>query len=260
VELSDCVPVNSTTASPGSGHLRRWAAMARRAFDDPTPRAPVAPRGVDDLRAEDLLRLLIEDEARIEGLELSGSLPPGVVARNVTIEEARIKGSMAGAKLHDVHLHDAELVGADLANVDLTKGHVDRVVAKDCRLTGAQLIETTIKDVAFVGCRLDFAVLAEARLDRVRFERCDLQEVSLEGAQLRDVRFESCDLSRATLDRSRHQRVHLEGCRLEGVRSLQDLRGTTMPWPDIVDRAAAFAAALGIAVARDPDEDAQPLA
>lgn len=233
--------------------------MARRAFDDPTPRAPVEPRGVDDLRGEDLLRLVVEDETRVEGLELTGALPPGVVARNVTIEEARIKGSLAGAKLHDLHLHDAELAGADLANVDIAKGHVDRVVAKDCRLTGAQLIETTLKDVVFTGCRIDFAVLAEARLDRVRFERCDLREVSLEGAQLRDVRFEACDLSRATLDRSRHQRVLLEGCRLEGVRSLQDLRGASMPWPDVVDQAGAFAAALGISVARDPEQDGESL-
>jgi uncharacterized protein YjbI with pentapeptide repeats len=233
--------------------------MARREFDDPTPRSPVGPRGVDDLRGEDLLRLLVEDETRIEGLELTGALPPGVVARNVTIEETRIRGALAGAKLHDVHLHDAELLGADLANVDLAKGHLDRVVLKDCRLTGAQLIETTVKDAVFTGCRLDFAVLATARLDRVRFERCDLREVSLEGAQLRDVRFESCDLSRATLDGSRHTRVLLEGCRLEGVRSLQDLRGTAMPWPDVVDQAEALAAALGISVARDPDEDTKSL-
>ncbi|HET6508761.1 MAG TPA: pentapeptide repeat-containing protein [Baekduia sp.] len=232
---------------------------ARRAFDDPTPRAPVAPRGVEDLRGEDLLRLVVEDETRIEGLELHGTLPPGVVARNVTIEETRVRGSLAGAKLHDLHLHDAELVGADLANVDLAKGHVDRVVLQDCRLTGAQLIETTIKDATFTGCRIDFAVLAAARLDRVLFRGCDLREVSLEQAQLRDVRFESCDLSRATLDQSRHQRVLLEGCRLEGVRSLQDLRGIAMPWPDIVDQAGALAAALGIAVARDPDEDEESL-
>jgi uncharacterized protein YjbI with pentapeptide repeats len=232
----------------------------RRDFDDSAPREPVAPRGVEDLRGEDLLRVVFEDEARIEGVELAGALPPGVKARSVTIEESRVRGSLAGAKLHDVHLHDAELLGADLANVDLAKGHVDRVVLQDCRLTGAQLIETTVKDVVFSGCRLDFAVLAEARFDRVRFTRCDLREVSLEGAQLRDVRFESCDLSRATLDRSRHQRVLLEGCRLEGVRSLSDLRGAAMPWPDVVDQAEAFAAALGIAVARDPDADAEPLA
>jgi uncharacterized protein YjbI with pentapeptide repeats len=233
--------------------------MARRAFDDPTPRAPVGPRGVENLRAEDLLRLLIEDETLVEGVELTGAIPPGLVARSVTIEETRVRGALAGAKLHDVHLHDAELLGADLANVDLAKGHVDRVLFQDCRLTGAQLIETTIKDATFAGCRIDFAVLAAARLDRVVFSRCDLREVSLEQAQLRDVRFESCDLSRATLDSSRHQRVLLEGCRLEGVRSLQDLRGAAMPWPDVVDQAGAFAAALGISVARDADEDAQPL-
>jgi uncharacterized protein YjbI with pentapeptide repeats len=232
------------------------AARSRaRAFDDPTPRPPATPSVDDDLRPEDLARVAIGDEERIEGVELTGSVPPGLVARSVTIEDARIRGSLAGAKLHDVHLHDAELSGADLANVDLAKGHLDRLILRDCRLTGAQLIETTIKDVTLVDCRIDFAIFALARLDRVVFRNCDLQEASLEQAQLRDVRFETCDLGRATLGQSRHQRVELHGCKLAGVRALSDLRGAAMPWPDIVDHAGAFAAALGIAVVRDPDDD-----
>jgi hypothetical protein len=32
-----------------------------------------------------------------------------------------------------------------------------------------------------------------------------------------------------------------------------------MPWPDVVDQAEAFAAALGISVARDPEEDRDSL-
>jgi uncharacterized protein YjbI with pentapeptide repeats len=231
------------------------AARSRRAFDDPTPRPPAPPRLVEDLRQDDLARIGWEDEERIEGLELTGAVPAGLVARSVTIEETRIRGSLAGARLHDLHLHDAELAGADLANVDVAKGHLDRLLLKDCRLTGAQLIETTIKDVTFSGCRVDFAIFALARLDRVVFRGCDLQEVSLEQAQLRDVRFESCDLSRATLGQSRHQRVELHGCRLEGVRALSDLRGAAMPWPDVVDQAGAFAAALGIGVVRDDDPE-----
>jgi uncharacterized protein YjbI with pentapeptide repeats len=116
-------------------------------------------------------------------------------------------------------------------------------------MTGAQLIETTLIDLTFTGCRLDFAVLGLARLDRVVFRDCDLQEASLEQAQLRDVRFESCDLRRATFGQSRHQRVQLHGCRLDGLRAISDLKGVAMPFPDIVDQAQVFAAALGIAVA-----------
>jgi uncharacterized protein YjbI with pentapeptide repeats len=228
----------------------------RRAFDDPTPRAPVAPRMNGDLRADDLARVRFEDEARIEGVELTGAVPPNTKARNVTIEDTRIRGALAGAKLHDLHLHDAELLGADLANVDLTKAHLDRLTLKDCRLTGAQLVGATLKDTTLIGCRIDFAVLADARLDRVLLRDCNLSESSLEQAHLRDVRFESCDLTRATLGQSRHQRVELHGCTLREVRSLSDLRGAAFPYPDIVGHAAVFAAALGIAVIQDPYPDA----
>ena len=47
----------------------------------------------------------------------------------------------------------------------------------------------------------------------------------------------------------------VEEARLEGVRSIADLKGAAMPWSDIVGHAGAFAAALGIGVL-STDEDA----
>lgn len=224
------------------------------AFDDPTPRPPGAPRVSVELPEVDLATIELEDDARVEHVALTGALPPQLEARSATIEDARIRGSLAGARLHDLHLHDAELSGADLANVDFRGGHLSRLTIADCRMTGAQLIETTLVDLTLTGCRLDFAVLGLARVDRVVFRSCDLREASLEQAQLRDVRFESCDLTRAMLGQSRHQRVELHGCRLEGLRSIADLRGAALPWPDLVDQAGSFAAALGIGLVRDDDD------
>jgi uncharacterized protein YjbI with pentapeptide repeats len=230
----------------------------RRAFDDTTPKAPLTP-GVaaeEDLTPRDLDVLWLDDEDRLEGVLLTGTAPPDLRARNVTIEDARIRGTLAGARLHDLHLHDAEIDGADLANVDLRRAHLSRLVIRDARLTGAQLVEATLQDVTLVGCRLDFAVLAQARLDRVVLRDTALTEATLEQAQLRDVWFESCDLTRASLGQSTHLRVELHGCRLAEVRSLADLRGAALPYPDLVDQAANLAAALGIRVATDPGEDA----
>jgi uncharacterized protein YjbI with pentapeptide repeats len=235
---------------------RRSRHPASAAFDDPTPRPPGVPVVAEELPARALHEIELDDEARIEHVELTGALPIGTVARGVTIEEARIRGSLAGAKLHDLHLHDAQLDGADLANVDLQGAHLSRLTIANCRMTGAQLIETTLVDVTLTGCRLDFANLTLARLDRVVFRDCRLEETSLDQAQLRDVRFESCDLRRATLGQSRHQRVEMHGCRLDGLRAISDLKGVAMPFPDIVDQAQAFAAALGIAVAIDPHSEA----
>ena len=236
---------------PGVPPVRR----RRAAFDATTPRPPSAPELPEALIARDLGALWLDDEDRLEGVELTGTAPPDLRARNVTIEDARIRGGLAGARLHDLHLHDAEIAGADLANVDLRGAHLSRLLIADVRLTGAQLIGATLQDVTLVDCRLDFAVLAQARLDRVLLRNTALVESTLEQAQLRDVRFESCDLTRAALGQSTHTRVELHGCRLAEVRALSDLRGAAMPYPDLVDQAANLAAALGIRLTTDPDEE-----
>jgi uncharacterized protein YjbI with pentapeptide repeats len=220
---------------------------------DIAARPPGAPTLAADLPPADLATLGLDDEARVEGRTLTGALPAGVEARGATIEDCRIEGSLAGARLPDLHLHDAEAAGADLANVDLRGAHLSRLTLRHCRITGAQLVEATLKDVTLIDCRLDFAVLGLARLDRVVLRGCDLREASLEQAQLRDVRLERCDLSRAMLGQARLQRVELDGCRLDGLRSVADLRGASMPWPDVVASAGAFATALGIVVQDDED-------
>ena len=225
----------------------------RRAFDDTTPKPPSVPAVPDDLTPRDLAALWLEDEDRLERVDLTGTAPPDLRARNVTIEDARIRGDLPGARLHDLHLHDAEITGADLANVDLRRAHLSRLAITSARLTGAQLVEATLQDVTLTDCRLDFAVLAAARLDRVLLRGCVLTEATLEQAQLRDVRLEGCDLTRASLGQSQHTRVELHGCRLTELRSIADLRGAALPYPDLVDQAPAFAAALGIRVATDPD-------
>jgi uncharacterized protein YjbI with pentapeptide repeats len=225
-------------------------------FDDTTPRVPVVPRVLEDLTPRDLAAVWFEDEDRFEGVELSGAAEPGEIkARSVTIEDARITGSLGGAKLHDLHLHDAQIDGADLANVDLTDAHLNRLTITDARLTGANLTKATLQDATLTGCRLDFAILAGARIDRVVFRDCVITEATLEQAQLRDVRFESCDLTRSSLGQSTHTRVELHQCRLAEVRSLSDLRGVAMPYPDLVDQAVNLAGALGIRVATDPNAE-----
>jgi uncharacterized protein YjbI with pentapeptide repeats len=162
---------------------RRSRHPASAAFDDPTPRPPGVPTIADELPERGLNEIELDDEARIEHVALTGALPPGTVARGATIEEARIRGSLAGAKLHDFHLHDAQLTGADLANIDLQGAHLNRLEIANCRMTGAQLIETTLVDVTLAGCRLDFANLTLARLDRVVFRDCQLDEASFDQAQ-----------------------------------------------------------------------------
>jgi uncharacterized protein YjbI with pentapeptide repeats len=218
-------------------------------------RAPAAPSLPVELEPTELGDGVLVDEARLEGLELTGGLPPGTVARSTTLAGCRVRGSLAGARLHSLHALDVAIAGSDLANADLRGGAVTRATVTQSRLTGAQLLETSLRDVTLDGCRLDFSVLAGARIERVLFRDCDLREVTLEQAQLRDVRFERCDLSGAALGQARLQRVEFDDCRLDGVREIGDLRGARMPLSDIVAHAGAFAAALGIGVIAVDEDD-----
>jgi uncharacterized protein YjbI with pentapeptide repeats len=205
-------------------------------------RPPLAPRVADVL--DPLEPTALQDETAYEAVELAGA--GEIEVRHLTLAESRVRGSLAGARLPDLHLGDCALAGADLANLRAPKAALRRTAIDQARLTGAQLAEASLRDVTLSGCRFDLGSLAAARLERVVFADCDLRETSLAEAVLRDVRFERCDLGGAELDRIRLQRVELRGCRLDGIRSVENLRGAAMPWEDIVGNAGLFAAAVGI--------------
>ena len=208
-------------------------------------RPPLAPRVADEL--EPLEPSALEDETAYEAVELTGAGELSV--RHLTLEQSRVHGTLAGARLPDLHLRDCGLSGTDLANLRAPKAALRRTAIDQARLTGAELTEASLSDVTLSDCRFDLASLAAARLERVVFADCDLRETSLAEAVLRDVRFERCDLGGLELDRVRLQRVELRGCRLDGIRSVENLRGAAMPWEDIVGNAGLFAAAVGIRAA-----------
>jgi uncharacterized protein YjbI with pentapeptide repeats len=208
-------------------------------------RPPLAPRVPEAL--EPLAAAALEDEARYEAVELTGA--GELAVRHLTLAECRVVGQLPASRLPDLHLSDAIVAGADLANLHAPTAALRRVTVDQARLTGATLSEASLRDVTLSGCRIDLASLAAARLERVVFADCDLRETSFGEAVLRDVRFERCDLGGADLARVRLQRVVLAGCRLEGIHSVGDLHGATMPWPDIVANAGLFAAAAGIRAA-----------
>jgi uncharacterized protein YjbI with pentapeptide repeats len=100
----------------------------------------------------------------------------------------------------------------------------------------------------FRGCRADLTSFARARLRRVWFEDCMLTDADFGGAQLTEVRFAGCDLSGADFRGARTSRSEMRGVTLARVVGVESLRGMTLPWVDIIDNAATWAAALGLRV------------
>ncbi len=152
-----------------------------------------------------------------------------------------VVGTIELRSLVDVVVAGRDWAGERAAGVSARRAELQR-----CRLTGAQLGEATLVDVAFDECRLDLVGLRHATLERVVFRDCRMSECDLYGASMHDVLFERCELREATLSAARLERVELRACDLTGLRGAEALRGARMPWHDVVENAPLFATALGV--------------
>jgi uncharacterized protein YjbI with pentapeptide repeats len=157
-----------------------------------------------------------------------------------------VRGDLAGRSVRMFDLTDVRVEPADWANLRAPSSAWSRVELRGVRLTGAELGESTLRDVTFADCRLDLAALRSARLERVAFVDCRLEELDLYGAKLADVRFERCGLREATVSAATFERCDLRGCDLTGLRGAERLAGVRMTWDDVLANAPVFAAALGI--------------
>jgi uncharacterized protein YjbI with pentapeptide repeats len=147
------------------------------------------------------------------------------------------------AGLTDVVVRDADWANRRVARASLLRAELHTV-----RLTGADLAESTFRDVRFVGCRLDLAAARLSKFERVVFSDCRLEELDLYGSQLQDVLFERCVLREATISGVTAKRVELRGCDLTGLRGGEALRGMRMPWNDVLQNAPLFAGVVGVEI------------
>ena len=147
-------------------------------------------------------------------------------------------GDLVDAVVRDVDWAGRKGVGLSARRVELLR----------CRLTGAELAESTLGDLVLDECRVDLVGFRHATLERVVFRDCRMGESDFSGASLKDVVFERCELRESTFSSARLQRVELRGCDLVGLRGGEALRGVRMSWNDVLENAALFAFLAGIEI------------
>jgi uncharacterized protein YjbI with pentapeptide repeats len=147
------------------------------------------------------------------------------------------------AELEDVIAEDADWANSSASGLVVRRAELHR-----CRLTGAELRESTFVDVTFDGCRLDLAGLRRVTMERVVFRDCRMAETDLTAASLKDVLLERCDLRQAVFRELQLSRVELRRCALDAIDGAEALRGARMTWSDVVEHGYVFAAALGIEI------------
>lgn len=188
----------------------------------------------------------LDDEARFDGLELTGARLADARAARVIIAASRLRGvSLAAGVLPGLELIDDRLDDCDLANIEIESGSLERVELVGCRLVGLKAPESRWREVVIRECNASLAQFRYATFRRVRFEHCDLRGADFLGADLRGVVFDDCDLRNATLSSTRLVGADLSTSRIEGLQvGIESLRGA------IVEplQAAQLAALMGLKI------------
>jgi uncharacterized protein YjbI with pentapeptide repeats len=184
-------------------------------------RPPLLPAGLeakvlDDLDGADL------DRCRLEACEFAKRH-----AENVRFDAVHIVGgSWNETQVTQLRWLDVLCERCDLSLLEWPKVKWTRVELRDCRLSGAKLLEGELDHVRFIECQLEYATFSATRFRQASFERCRLQEAAFVGADLTGTTFVGCDLRGVDFSKAKLQGVDVRSSTLKEVSvGAGDVRG-----------------------------------
>jgi uncharacterized protein YjbI with pentapeptide repeats len=197
----------------------------------------------------------LEDEARVEGTQVTGSWM-GETLSGVELVRSRMSGvRLTGATLERLLLRDVVAVDCELSGATLTGAVMERVRFERCRMSGLVASELRAHDVTMVDCQLDEAWLRASTFERCELTGCDLREADLYRARLHDVRFLGCRLDGSEWSDTTNEKVALHGSSVDGIKGLGAPAGLVISGDQIVALAGPLLTRLGVVVDDDYFDD-----
>ena len=245
-----CLPAVASTylgSHPRVAGLDRCDTL-RIVSPDHSPIA-VEPPDLPELELRQFDSVVQGGELMLDGALVENDGLERVRGDRIVVTESELRGvAIEPDDAPGLRLSDVILRACDLSNVDGREGTLRRVEMHGSRLTGFALAGGTLQDVRIIDSSLALASLAFSKLKDVIFQRVDLTEASFMDAQLERVIFIDCKLAGTDSRGVKLRGCTIRGTSLDGILGIESLRGLTMPWEDVIDSAAALAAALGISI------------
>lgn len=215
-------------------------------------REPAVPDIPDDLTEASLPEAGLDDGVEHVGLAVSDVDVSGSEAAGAELDQCRYATvNFGGVQMRRATIRDVEFDRCDLANLLARDSSLIRVAVHASRMTGAALLASTMRDVAFRDCRMDLASFSGSRFASVTFTNCRLDQANFGDADLSGVQFDHCDLSGAQVSGATLTGAKFTACDLTGISGVTSLRGAIVTSSDALTLARVFAEALGITI-EDP--------
>lgn len=220
-------------------------------------REPAAPDIPDDLTKTSLPDVDLNNGVLHAGLAVSDVDLSGREAAGAELDQCRYTTvNFSGVQMRRTMIRDVEFSRCDLANLLARDSSLIRVAVYASRMTGAALLASTVRDVAFRDCRIDLASFSGSRFANVIFTNCRLDQANFGDADLSGVQFDHCDLSGAQWSGATMTGAKFTDCDLTGISGVTSLRGAIITSSDALTLARIFAEALGITI-EDPASPGQ---
>lgn len=161
-------------------------------------------------------------QSTLTGLDYNDLSAGGLILEQVKARKLQLMRSiLPGLRIVDSILEMSEFSGSRWE-----MGFFRRVVFKDCRLMGAQLLEGIFEDVEFLNCQAEAFSLVSAKFKNCRFYKCQLKKASFDGADVSKVIFDQCDLTQADFHLAKLVEADLRTCDIGGLRvGVQEMQG-----------------------------------
>ncbi|WP_244431659.1 pentapeptide repeat-containing protein [Segniliparus rugosus] len=184
-------------------------------------------------------------------LDVRGALLPalGDELHGLSFRASRlVEVNLVGATLAQFRLLDVELVRCDLSGGVWDSASLERVVFRDCRMTGLALSGAALTDVRIEGCGAELMSLRMAKARRLHVESSMLRGADWNEAALAQSRLVHSDLRGASFQRAQLQDVSLHGSKLDDIAGAGSLRGARVSPDQAIMLGGLLLAEAGIEV------------
>jgi len=145
------------------------------------------------------------------------------------------------ADVSDVRIESCDLAGIGASSATLRRIEMTGSRLRDCTFAGSM-----VQDVAATDCTAEQLSLRFSTLQRVVFRNCPLSGTDFYGATFDKVWFEGCDLSGAKFDNATVRVLRIANCNLLGVTGALFLKGAVIDLDDLPPLAQSLAREVGI--------------
>ena len=146
------------------------------------------------------------------------------------------KISILNSKMEKATFKDVIFNNCNFSNTSFMNSAFIRCEFNNCKLEGANLADSILHNVAFIGTNAKYINLSLASIEKVLFEETTLRHCYFQENKLKNVYFKKVDLSQAQFFKTSLKDVDLSNSNIEEiVISIEDIKGATIDQMQALD-------------------------